>query len=547
MSIASMGGMVIRLPRVHVSRLVALVIGYLIAYLALHWTSYIFVYPEFGVTPWDPKTGLSFLLAALMGPASFPVLFVTTSLGQYFTTPYADMTLIVTRGLLFALVYTLAGAGFARATAADRWGSIPQVLKLLGIGTVAAVLYGIAVVATIAWLSRMPSPWLLSAIVTSATGDLIGTMTIVPLYLAWRSLGAPRRAESGPLMHLAVGALLIFAASFVVFGLESIDQFKFFYLLLLPIVACALRYGFVGAALSIVATDIFMMAIITARDFEPGTATELQILMITLSATGLLLGSVVSERVRLSAELVESHQKLSAAQNRLLHASRVLLVNEMASAVAHEMNQPLSAVRNFIRAVQRMLPERNLDRAKVASLIDAAVAQVDAASAIINDTRRLVKRDADDHATASVSESADLCLRLLQGEMRSAGVSVRQEIGKDTRVHIQPVKLQQVLLNLLRNAIEALDGQETRLITIAARPAGDGKIEIAVSDTGPGFSEAIRMELFRPFATSKEEGLGLGLNLSRSIIEDHGGELWIADYRPGRTRIAFTLRAEADE
>ena len=170
-----------------------------------------------------------------------------------------------------------------------------------------------------------------------------------------------------------------------------------------------------GAALSIVATDFFMMTIISVREFEPGTATELQILMITLSATGLLLGSVVSERVRLSAELVESHQKLSAAQNRLLHASRVLLVNEMASAVAHEMNQPLSAVRNFIRAVQRLLPERELDRAKVGSLIDAAVAQVDAASAIINDTRRLVKRDAADQPTASVSESVDLCLQTAAG------------------------------------------------------------------------------------------------------------------------------------
>jgi len=547
MTIRPMGVAAIRLPKVQVSRLVAIVVAYLAAYLALHWTSYIFVYPEFGVTPWDPKTGLSFLLAALLGPASFPILFVTTSLGQYFTTPYADPALIVTRAFLFSLVYTAAGVAFAKATAADRPGAIAQVLKLLGVGTVAAVLYGVAVVATIAWLSRMPSPWLMSAIVTSATGDLIGTLTVVPLYLAWRSLGEPRSLEPGVLLHLAVGGLIIFVASFIVFGLDAIDQLKFFYLLLLPIVACALRYGFVGAALSVLATDFFMMTIITVREFEPGTATELQILMITLSATGLLLGSVVSERARLSAELVESHQKLSAAQNRLLHASRVLLVNEMASAVAHEVNQPLSAVRNFIRTVQRLLPERELDRAKVGSLIDSAVAQVDAASAIINDTRRLVKRDAADPPVASVSESIDLCLRLLQGEMRAAGVEVRQDIVAGTLVHIQPVKLQQVLLNLLRNAIEALDGHEPALITIAARTIGMDKIEISVSDTGPGISDDIRLELFKPFATSKESGLGLGLNLSRSIIEEHGGELWIADYRPGRTSIAFTLRIATTE
>jgi len=517
-------------------------VAYLLAYLVLHWASYIFVYPEFGVTPWDPKTGLSFLLAALLGAASFPVLFATTLLGQYFTMPYADPALIATRAFLFAIVYTLAGIGFAKSTAADRPGSIAEVLKLLVIGTIAAVLYGVLVVAAIAWLNRMPSPWLLSAIVTSATGDLIGTLTMVPLYLAWRSAGERRWPEPGAFLHLSIGALIIFGASFIVFGLDSIDQFKFFYLLLPPIVTSALRYGFVGAALSIIATDFFMMAIITARDFEPGTVTELQILMITLSATGLLLGSVVSDRVRLSAELVESHKKLSEAQTRLLHASRVLLVNEMASAIAHEMNQPLSAVRNFIRAVQRLLPERELDRSKIEGLIDAAVAQVDVASAIINDTRRLVKRDAADLPTAAVDESTDLCLRLLQGELHHSSATVRQAIPPGIRVHIPPVKLQQVLLNLLRNAIEAFDGCTLATIAIVARGVGNDRIEISISDNGPGFADAIRGELFKPFATSKESGLGLGLNLSRSIIEDYGGELWIADYGPDQTCIAFTLR-----
>ncbi|MFO0990952.1 MAG: ATP-binding protein [Hyphomicrobiales bacterium] len=542
-----MGGLAIRIPAIRISRLTPVVVAYLLAFLALHWVSYVFVYPDFGVTPWDPKTGLSFLLAAVLGPISFPILFATTSLGQYFATPYADPALILSRGFLFAVVYTSGGVIFAKITAADRPGSIAQTLKLLATGTVAAVLYGVLVVATTAWLSSMPSPWLLSAIVTSATGDLIGTITILPLYVVWRSLSPMRLSEPEPVLHLIAGALIIFVASFIVFGLDSIDQFKFFYLLLLPIVAAALRYGFPGAALSIVATDVCMMAIITVRDIEPGTATELQILMITLSATGLLLGSVVTEREWLAAELVESHQKLSEAQNRLLHASRVLLVNEMASAVAHEMNQPLSAVRNFIRTVQRLLPERNLDRRKIGGLIDAAVTQVDAASAIINDTRRLVKRDASDMPTAAIAECADLCLRLLQGELRKSRAAVTIQIPPGLRVHIPPVKLQQVLLNLLRNAIEALDGHTSATIAIVARKVGEDKVEIAVSDTGPGFTDAIRGELFKPFATSKESGLGLGLNLSRSIIEDHGGELWIADDRPNHTCIALTLRVATKE
>ena len=519
-----------------------LVTAYLLLYMALHWISNIFVYPDFGVTPWDPKTGLSFLLAAILGPVSLPILFIVTSLGQYFITPYSDPLLTMARGFLFAGVYTLAGAIFARTSAADRQGSIPQVLKLLLVGTIAAIIYGILIVALIAWMNRMPSPWLLSAIVTSATGDLIGTATVVPLYIAWQ-LARPIAAPNlGSIVRLAVAGIVIFGASFVVFGLDSIDQFKFFYLLLLPIVAGALVYGFIGASLSVVATDLCMMAVISVRDLEPGTVTELQILMITLSATGLLLGSVVTERERLSLQLIESHQKLSDAQGRLLHASRVMLVNEMASAVAHELNQPLSAIRNFIRAVKRLLPDGNLDRDRIRTLIESAVTQVDVASTIINDTRQLVKRDADDAATASIVEGMELCLRLLQGELRKVHAEVVQEIDGDIHVHIPPVKLQQVLLNLLRNSLEAVEGRSPATIKITTTLVGSQLVQVTVRDSGSGFTEEIRSELFKPFATSKESGLGLGLNLSRSIIQDHGGELWIQDFGPNTTSIAFTLR-----
>ena len=519
-----------------------MVVAYLLAYLGLHWVSNVFVYPEFGVTPWDPKTGLSFLLAALLGPVSLPIMLATTSIGQYFTTPYSDPVLIFARALLFAAVYTLAGVSFARASARDRQGSISQISKLLLIGTIAAVFYGILIVALIAWVNRMPSPWLLSAIATSAAGDLIGTITVVPLFIAWRLMEARRLSNPRFMLPAGIIALAIFVASFVVFGVDSIDQFKFFYLLLLPIVASALRYGFVGAALSIIATDLCMMAILYVRDYAPGTATELQILMITLSATGLLLGAVVSERSRLSDELIESHQKLNDAQTRLLHASRVLLVNEMASAVAHEINQPLSAICNFIRAVQRLLAEKDVDRDKVDSLVNAAVTQVDVASTIINDTRQLVKRDADDTSVASLADSVELCTRLLQGELRKASAEVVQHVGTDIHVHIPPVKLQQVLLNLLRNAIEAIEDRSPATIEISTSLVGPSMVETAIRDSGQGFSDDIRPELFRPFATSKESGLGLGLNLSRTIVEDHGGELWISDFGPKSTCINFTLR-----
>lgn len=391
----------------------------------------------------------------------------------------------------------------------------------------------------------MPSPRIISAIITSATGDMVGILSIVPLYLAWKAAPSTRTFQRWNLIHFAIGFLAIGAACFVVFGLDSTDEFKFFYLILLPVVAISLLYGFVGAALSIFASDLMMMAIIYVRDVAPATATELQILMITLSATGLLLGSVVSERSRLSRELIESHQRLSDAQTRLLHGSRVMLINEMASAIAHEINQPLSAVRNYCRAIQRLLPGRQIDQRKLGSLVGAAVEQVDAASAIINDTRRFVRREIPAAAQASLTDCVALSLRLLQQEILKSSVQIKVDVSPELRAGMQPLKLQQVLLNLLRNSIEAMGEQECRKIAISARRSDEGRILVTVKDTGMGIPEEVRAELFRPFMTTKEHGLGLGLSLSRTIVNDHGGKLWCENSVPGETSICFTLREVA--
>lgn len=515
---------------------------YLAGYLLLHWASYIFVFADFRVTPWNPETGLSFLAAFLWGPITGPALLIANFLGEYATGTSNDLRSMLIRSGLYAVTYTFFGTVFRTWASADRPGSLPQLAKLLFVSTLAAILFGSLLVTGISWLARIPSPHLISAIITSATGDMIGILSIVPLYLAWAAKPFMHTFERRNLIHFAIGFLAIGAACFVVFGLESTDEFKFFYLVLLPVVALSLVYGFVGAALSVLISDLMMMAIIYVRDVAAATATELQILMITLSATGLLLGSVVSERRRLSRELLESHQRLSEAQTQLFHGSRVMLINEMASAIAHEINQPLSAARNYCRAIQRLLSGQQTNQRKLGSLVSAAVEQVDAASAIINDTRRFVKREIPAAAQASLIDSVTICLRLLQQEILKGGVHINTDISPELQVGIQPVKLQQVLLNLLRNSIEAVIQQECKRITISARRFDEGRILVTVTDTGMGMPEDVRAELFKPFMTTKEHGLGLGLSLSRTIVNDHGGELWCKYSAQGRTTIAFTVR-----
>jgi signal transduction histidine kinase len=524
-----------------VIRLLPRLAFFLVGYLVLHWATFVFVLPDFRVTPWNLETGLSFLVAYLWGPVAWPALLVANVAGEYATGTLSDIRAILLRSTLYASAY--AGFGFMLSwwSAGDRHGSLPQVVKFLLLSAVAASLFGSLLVLGISWLSRIPSPRIISAIVTSATGDMIGILSVVPLYFAW---AAARSSGVIPRRHYLKALVAVFAigvACFVVFGLDSTDQFKFFYLILLPVVAISLIYGFIGAALSVFASDLMMMLIIDARDVAPATATELQILMITLSATGLLLGSVVSDRARLSSELVESHKRLSEAQARLLHGSRVMLINEMASAIAHEINQPLSAIRNFCRAIQRLITNPEADRERLSSLVVAAVEQVDAASEIINDTRRFVKRDVPGAANASVNDCISICFRLLQQDVDRSMVKLRARAAPNLYVRIPPLKLQQVLLNLLRNSIEAIvNGSGS--IAVTAHRLGGGQIRIEVVDTGIGIPDKIRADLFTPFVTTKEHGLGLGLSLARTIVADHGGELWCENSTPGHTTVCFTLR-----
>jgi signal transduction histidine kinase len=512
---------------------------YWLGYLVLHWGTFVFVLPEFKVTPWNPETGLSFLVAYLWGPATWPALLVANIAGEYITGYVSDVRGLLLRSVLYASAYTLFGVLFSRWSAANRDGSLLQIVKFLCVAGIAASIFGVLLVTGIAWMTRMPSPRLISAIVTAATGDMIGILSIAPLYVAWKMAWVAGSMQLKHYLQAFTALLIIGIACFVVFGLESTDEFKFFYLVLLPVVAIALVYGVVGAALSIFASDLMMMAIIYARDIAPATATELQILMITLSATGLVLGSVVSERRRLAGELLQSHRKLSAAQAQLLHGSRMMLINEMASAIAHEVNQPLTAVRNYCRAIQRLLYDQS-NNMKLRALVSAAVEQVDVASEIINDTRRFVKREDSETANASIGDCISICGRLLQHELDRNKVRLKTPIRCDIQVRITPIKLQQVLLNLLKNSIEAIEESDGCITVRVARQ--EESIKISVEDTGVGLDDKTRGELFTPFSTTKEEGLGLGLSLSQNIVSEYGGELWCEHSEPGRTIMSFTLR-----
>jgi signal transduction histidine kinase len=230
-------------------------------------------------------------------------------------------------------------------------------------------------------------------------------------------------------------------------------------------------------------------------------------------------------------------------RNQLFHSARLSAAGHMTAVLAHELNQPLTALINSVNAVKRLLTRRD-DASLVTALdvADEAAAQALRASEIIRGLRQFASLDKTERrveALPSMIEEAG-ALALSSVAPLTARLSLDFD-GEGTEVLVNRVQIQQVLVNLIRNASEAMADQDRREITLATKVLCDGMIEIAVIDIGPGIHGDIAGRLFEPFVSSKHDGMGLGLPISRSIIEAHGGLLTAGPKPGGGTIFRFTV------
>jgi two-component system, LuxR family, sensor kinase FixL len=511
-------------------RHIEIALAYLAGYVLLDWLSYVHPFASFGITPWNPPTGLSFALILLFGTEFLPWLFIAPVLAD-----------VLVRGLPLPLTAELAaaliiGGGYAAATAIllfPRFHFDPTLtsrhslllLMVVAVTSTAAVA-GIYVGALVAF-GILPAVDFGRATLRFWVGDVIGITVLTPFLL----ILVTRRRLLRPTWELVGLLALVVFALWLVFGFADAFRLQLFYLFFLPIIWTAVRFGLEGVTAGLVVTQVALITAIHFSDQDSADVTAYQALMVVLSFTGLAVGVLVSEQQR-------TQQQLRINQEALNRAIRLSTMGEFAAALAHEINQPLTAVANYARVAKT-----TADPVLASEATSNVISQVERAAEVIRRLRNFIRLGRSETGAASVTQLIEDAILHCHAELESHGVRLQTGVARDLpAVKVDALQVEQVIINLVRNSAEALSdaGRYDGKVTVEADREGTGHVVIRVRDNGPGFDPEMVDRAAAPFTTTKQDGLGLGLSLTRSIIEAHGGHLLIESGSGGAV-VSFKL------
>jgi two-component system, LuxR family, sensor kinase FixL len=519
----------------------SIAVTYLAIYVLLDWISYVHPFGSSGITPWNPQTGLSFALVLLFGASFIPWLFVAVFLSDLVVRSLplpvgAEVLMVLISGIGFG-----AGAAFLLARRAHfdpTLSSRGSLLVLMLAAIVSTALVALGHILVLIGFGVLPPRDFLQAALRAFIGDMIGVMVVTPFLLILFT----RRRLPQPSLEMAVLVAVIFAALWLVFGSAQSFRFQLFYVLFIPIVWIAVRFGLDGVTSGLVLTQIGLIGALQLSGQTAVDVVSYQALMAVLAVTGLAVGVVVREQQR-------TQHQLRLQQEALNRASRLGTMGEFAAAVAHEINQPLTAIANYTRLAKRAAESSPPDAVAAVEAASGAIEQVDRAADVVRRLRDFIQLGRSQIGLAPVATLISETHSFCRPELERAGIDFQARLERDLPpVNVDALQIEQVLVNLVRNSMEALAqaGRHDGRVVIEAQRANGDRVAIRVLDNGPGLDPDLAGETLAPFTTTKDDGLGLGLSLSRSIVEAHGGKL-VVDSGPRGMAVSFTLPAGGAE
>ncbi|MYN39747.1 histidine kinase [Duganella sp. FT109W] len=515
-------------------------------YVLFDWATYIDPLYGLNITPWNPDPALGLVCWLRYGWRAALPWFIALLLGEWLVRGMpAGLPLSLLLSLWLTLGYGLLGVALKRTFGSGGvFDSRHRLFQWVLIVVVGTLLNDVVYMSLLSLAGLIPPGEWVAVVLRFGIGDMVGVLVSMPLIWMLSSADGRQRLRQTVWHYETLGYLaLAIAVLYLVFGTIETSEFKHFYFLFLPVIWAASRQGLYGTALMVFVLQLGIGGLVKWNNAVNIEVPELQMLDAMLALVGFSLGIVVDEVRQVSNDLKQS-LRLAAA-------------GEMAAALAHELNQPLTALSAYGKACEFLI-ERN-DGGQGGEMLKSAVQRMIAES---GRAAEVVRRLRDFFRTGAMKlepvDAGQLVSSVSQQfftPLRQHGVVLQVEDMPARAMLADRLQIELVLRNLLANALDAVQERPEggRRITVSAqlldsKKHGKGScLQLSVEDSGKGVSPALLARLFEPFVSSKATGLGLGLVLSRAIMEAHGGSLWAEVGDHGIFRMALPLARPAVE